>query len=257
MKELLNVEIKYFVHKVCTPAWRLEENEFLLHGLVLVLDGNACYWINKQEYQVTAGDLVYVHPGALRAATTTGMTCAAIDFTVLDGEFALPVVSRFVWTQELDRLLREFQYEWLEKKPGYQLKCGALFLLVLHALLYGREITRTNVHVEKMKRYIVEHLTEPLSLKRLAALVGLNPVYCGALFRKTQGMTIAEYINRLRVDRAVTLLEEGGHRITDIAYMCGFNDVYYFSATFKRWLGVSPSRYRERLAAFARGETRR
>lgn len=257
MKELLNLEVKYFVYKVCSPAWRLEENEFLLHGLVLVLDGNACYWINKQKYQVTAGDLVYVHPGDLRAATTTGMTCAAIDFVVDNDEFGLPVVSRFVWTQELDRLLREFQYEWLEKKPGYQIKCGALFLLVLHALLYGREITGTNIHVEKIKRYIVEHLTERLSLRTLAALVGLNPVYCGALFRKTQGMTIAEYVNRIRVDRAVTLLEEGAHRISDIAYMCGFNDVYYFSATFKRLMGVSPSKYRAKLATFSTGGTKR
>lgn len=257
MEELLNVEVKYFVHKVCSPAWRLEEKVFLLHGLVLVLDGNACYRINKQEYQVTAGDLVYVRPGDTRAATTTGMTCAAIDFVVHKGRFELPVVSQFMWTQELDRLLREFQYEWLEKEAGYQLKCGALFLLVLHTLLYGREITGTNIHVEKIKRYIVEHLAEPVSLKSLAALVGLNPVYCGALFRKTQGMTIAKYINRMRVGRAVTLLEEGAHRISDIAYMCGFNDVYYFSATFKRLMGVSPSKYRSQSASFSAGGAKR
>lgn len=248
MNKLLNVEVKYFVHKECSPTWRLEEKVFSLHGLVLVLEGNACYFINKQEYQVTAGDLVYVRPGDSRAATTTGMTCAAIDFIVHKGGFDLPVVSQFLWKQELDRLLREFQYEWVERKAGYELKCGALFLLLLHTLLYEREGMGANLHVEKIKRYIVEHLTERLSIKRLAGLVGLNTVYCGALFRKTQGMTIAEYINRIRVGRAVMLLEEGFHRISEIAYMCGFNDVYYFSATFKRIMGVSPSKYRS-LAA--------
>lgn len=257
MNDLLNLEVKYFVHKVCSPTWRLEEKVFLLNGLVLVLEGAARYLINKREYQVTAGDLVYVRPGDTRAATTTGMTCAAIDFVAHRGVFELPVVSRFVWTRELDRLLREFQYEWLEKGPGRELKCGALFLLILHDLVYGQDMTGANIHVEKIKRYIVEHLTEPISLKSLAELVGLNQVYCGALFRKTQGMTIAEYTNRIRVGRATTLLEEGAHHISEIAYMCGFNDVYYFSTIFKRLMGVSPSKYRSRPAKLSTGERKR
>lgn len=222
-----------------------------MNGMLLVLDGEARYTIDGQTYGVKGGDLVFVPPGSTREATTTGMTCAAFDFVLKRGIFRLPPVSRYTRTEELNRLIREFQYEWLQKAAGRDMKCTALFLLILHSLLYGNEAENTNYHVEKLKRHIVDHFAEPVRVGELAGLVGLSPVYCGALFRKTQGVTIAEYAKRIRVHKATALLDEGVHGITEIAYMCGFNDVYYFSRTFKRIMGVSPTKYKTRPSATA------
>lgn len=245
MENLFNAQIKYFVRKECSTSWRLERQVFQKYGLVLVLSGDARYLIDGVAYSVHAGNLVCFTPGVTREATTQGMSIAALDFTLLRGSFALPAVSEFTRTEELERLLTEFQYEWLQKGKGYELKCNALFLLILHALLYGGRVPAANPHVEKIKRYIVEHSTEPVSLPKLAELTGLSTVYCGALFRKTQGVTIAQYANRIRVEKAAAMLAES-HNISEVAYSCGFNDVYYFSSTFKRMMGVPPSVYRDR-----------
>ena len=245
MENLFNARIDYFVMKKCSPNWRLEYQTFPKYGLVMVLTGSARYLIDGVEYNVQAGDLICFSPGVTRYASPTGMSIAALDFTLLRGRFGLPVVSKFTRTEQLDRLLAEFQYEWLQKGKGCELKCDALFLLILHALLYGGSVSAANPHVEKIKRYIVDHSTEAVSVAKLAELTGLNTVYCGALFRKTQGVTIAEYANRIRVERAAALLTEN-HNISEAAYACGFNDVYYFSSTFKRIMGVPPSVYRDR-----------
>lgn len=244
MEHLLNLEVVYFVHKQCGRSWRVENRGFPIFGFLLVLEGSADYVLDGAEYHVEAGSMVNFRPGCSRLATTTGMTCAAFDFTLRTGSLELPPIHRYTHTEELDRLLRDFQFEWLQKGEGYRLRCGAMLLLILHQLLHGGNRAQYNRHVERIKRHIADHYTEPTQVSALARLVGLSPVYCGALFHRTQGMTIAEYANRIRVHKAAALLEEQDHGITQVAYLCGFNDVYYFSSTFKRLMGDSPSRYR-------------
>ncbi|MDL2232536.1 AraC family transcriptional regulator [Ruminococcaceae bacterium OttesenSCG-928-L11] len=212
------------------------------------MEGSAHYRINGVDCEVGDGNLVYVQSGSMREATTTGMLCAAFDFELLRGTLSLPVITPFVQTEELTRLIREFSYEWLQKNPGRELRCTALFQLILHALLYTGQNADANFHVERMKRYIVEHYTEPIRIRDLALREGLNPVYCGALFREKQGVSVAEYANRIRIQSAKSLLQEGVHTVTEVADMCGFGDVYYFSNTFKRLAGVTPSQYKARAA---------
>ena len=244
MNALFNLDAQYFVYRVCPPGWRLEKHIMPIHGLILVLSGTARYRIDGRRYSVQGGDLVYFHPGCLREVSSNDMVCVAFDFTLRQGDFRLPTVSRFQATEELHRLIREFEYEWLQKNEGYAFKCNALLLLVLYQLLHARQDTAANYHVEKMKRYIINHFAEPLQVKDLAAMLGLNPVYCGALFRKAQGLSIAEYANQIRVSRAAALLEEGGYTLAQAASLCGFNDVYYFSKTFKQVIGMPPGKYR-------------
>jgi AraC-like DNA-binding protein len=253
----VNFMLRYFVHKPCGPSWRLSRQFFPLNGLLLVLEGGADYVIDGVPYSVKAGDLVFMPPGCTREATTTGMTCAAFDFDTAES-FKLPTVSPFVVSEELLRLIRSFQYEWLQQSTGKDLKCAAVFLLILHCLLYGDDIAEQNHHVEKMKRYIVRHFADPITRAELAAHVGLSTVYCGALFRQTEGITVAEYLSRIRIREAAALIDEDAHSLAEIADLCGFSDFSYFSNTFKRVMGASPSQYKTRpSAAFVQTEQAR
>lgn len=252
MIDLMNFEIIYFVHKECGASWRLERKVFPMYDLVAVFEGNARYNIDGIEYKVNAGDFILVRPGSVRAATTTGMICTAFDFVLKKGKIELPVVSRFERTEELESLIMDFQYEWLQRDDGYEIKCGALFMLILNMLIYGKSKVESSLHVEKLKRYIVEHYAEPVSVSKLAEMAGLSAVYCGALFRRVQGVTITEYANRIRVLKASALLAEGGYDIATVAESCGFNDVYYFSKSFKKIMGMPPSAYRANARAIQR-----
>ena len=60
-----------------------------------------------------------------------------------------------------------------------------------------------------------------------------------------QGLSITEYINKVRLDRAVYLLSHTDLNILQVAKSVGFEDPYYFSRRFKSYTGITPSAFRE------------
>ncbi len=83
--------------------------------------------------------------------------------------------------------------------PLRMIKCGGLFQLIVHRLLELKQDGGENLHIVKIKRYLLEHYTQTVTVEMAADEAGLNPVYCGALFKRHTGMSILEYLNRLRV----------------------------------------------------------
>lgn len=246
MENILHPELYYFVRKECTPAWKIEKQMIQFYCLVFIQEGGAAYRIDDKQYEVCAGKVVFIRPGSTRQASTGGMRCTALDFTLPEGEdITMEPISDRSDFEEFERIFREIQFEWLQKRDGYQLKCQALFALVLHRLLYEKDSGTRNSRIEAVKRYILEHYCEELPVGRLAEEAGLSPVYCGALFRRTEGITIAEFINRVRMNKAASLLATGEYTVGEVAEKVGFKDIYYFSNTFKRFMGTSPGSYKK------------
>ena len=98
--------------------------------------------------------------------------------------------------------------------------------------------------VSKIKNYIRSNLGEKLTLEKIASVVGYTPNYCDYLFYKETGESIIRYAIRERITEAKRLLIEGILSLTEIAYKVGFEDYNYFSRTFKKHEGVSPSAFR-------------
>lgn len=98
-------------------------------------------------------------------------------------------------------------------------------------------------------RYIREHLTEDLSLKRLAQLSNLDPTYFHKLYTAAYCKTPAQRTQDYRVLAAKAFLAEGILPLDEIASRCGFSSQAYFCTIFKRVTGKTPLQYRtERLA---------
>ncbi len=106
-----------------------------------------------------------------------------------------------------------------------------------------KELSRRPIAVAT--QYINEHLTQPISLEEVAAVVELNPSYLSALFKRETGQNFSEYIIMLRINRAKRLLVESNCPVSDIAYQVGYADVKYFSRIFAKYAGITPSSYRK------------
>ncbi|WP_211184443.1 helix-turn-helix domain-containing protein [Paenibacillus lemnae] len=233
--------------KECSPSWEIQQQTISFYDLVFVLEGSADYIVNGEAHHVQKGDLLFIKPQSVRSATTTGMVCAAVDFLLTANEkFELPTVSHWEDFTDIERMLKEINYDWLQKKEGYKMKCQALLILVLHKLLYEKPHQKINIHVEVIKRYIVDHYDQKLTVSTLARVANISTVYCGALFKMTEGTSISAFINQVRIHKAASLLESGEYNVGEVAERTGFKDVYYFSSTFKRLVGVSPKTYQNR-----------
>ena len=98
--------------------------------------------------------------------------------------------------------------------------------------------------VQKVMNYVNLNVSEPLTLKNLAAMCFISPSYLSALFKQETGTTLIDYINTQRVNRAAQLLVQNNHTIAAVAEEVGILDVNYFTKIFKKNLGVTPTRYR-------------
>ncbi len=95
--------------------------------------------------------------------------------------------------------------------------------------------------------YIEKHYHEHITLESVARLVYLSESYLSRIFHSETGQSFKEYLNSVRVEHSKELLLEEKIRIADIASEVGFEDQSYFTKVFKKYVGVTPNRYRERL----------
>ncbi|MBQ4265964.1 MAG: helix-turn-helix transcriptional regulator [Clostridia bacterium] len=98
--------------------------------------------------------------------------------------------------------------------------------------------------VRKVILAIDSDLTADLSLCAHAKALGVNASYLSALFRRETGQTLSDYVARARVEQAIFLLNTTHMQIQTIAQHCGMPDVNYFTRTFRRIIGITPSQYR-------------
>ncbi|MCJ8292320.1 MAG: helix-turn-helix transcriptional regulator [Crocinitomicaceae bacterium] len=107
------------------------------------------------------------------------------------------------------------------------------------------ELFDTNSY--QFKDIIQTHLFEDLNLKDLAFFTGLSLSSFKRKFSTVYGTSPNKYIISKRLEKAQILLKTSELRISEIAYDCGFNDLGYFSKSFKNNYKLSPSEYRSTL----------
>lgn len=101
--------------------------------------------------------------------------------------------------------------------------------------------------MERAKKYIHDHYTEPVSLEEVAQLIDLSPNYFSNLFKEATGKTFVDYITHLRLNKAEGLLQENRYNLKEISYMVGYKDPNYFSRVFKKLYELSPKSYQKEI----------
>jgi AraC-like DNA-binding protein/ligand-binding sensor protein len=94
------------------------------------------------------------------------------------------------------------------------------------------------------KEFVQAHAEEELTLAQVAQRAHVSGYYFCKLFKKTTGMTLTEYIARVRIEKAKTMLLDPLARISEIGYAAGFGSIPQFNNLFKRYVGMAPSQYR-------------
>jgi two-component system response regulator YesN len=110
----------------------------------------------------------------------------------------------------------------------------------------NNKISKSSKIVEKIKKYIEDNYqNEGLNIQELAKHLYIAYSHICYLFKKETGATINEFITEYRLKKAKELFDSGNHFIIDVANKVGYADANYFGKCFKKYYGISPSKYSE------------
>ena len=101
--------------------------------------------------------------------------------------------------------------------------------------------------VASAKLFVQTHVEEPISLAQVVRHVHVSRFYFCKLFKKATGITLTEYVVRVRIEKAKTLLVDPSLRISEVVFAAGFGSIPQFNSVFKRIVGMPPTEYRETL----------
>lgn len=116
------------------------------------------------------------------------------------------------------------------------------------------ELSRTediNRRMLRARDAMDRRYADPLDIPTLAATAHLSASQFGRVFKQVYGETPHRYLQRRRIERAMTLLRQTDRPVTDVALDVGFASLGTFSSTFAGIVGCSPSEYRTRHGSLA------
>ena len=114
-------------------------------------------------------------------------------------------------------------------------------------VLRNMKLTAEYKVIEKIVEYVDKNYTEKITLTELSEISGFSEIHLCRLFKKIFGMSLVQYINMLRLNKAKELLVYSTNNITEIAEASGFNSIHYFSRYFTEKEGVSPLEFRRNI----------
>ena len=245
----------------------------------LVLNkGRGKIFIDDVEYEINEGDAVFINSGALHVGVSIDENNAeffAIVFApemfgsfgddVIMNKYVLPVMDKMVgfqsiysidipWQQSVIEFLRDIHEIYRLAKPCYELRIKAMLMEAWQLCFENSVNVQKGVvadrSVEDMKKvfaYINKEYASQLSLEDMASQINMSRGYFCRRFSEIMHMTPFEYLMQVRIENSCRMLREGKLTVGEIALECGFNSFSYFSKTFKRFTGYTPSKYQKNI----------
>ena len=154
----------------------------------------------------------------------------------------------------LSKYMQESYDEYVSKDVCYKLPIRANIYLMMTALLryycgskndLDRMIYHNVMRLRPIITYIANHYKEKIYIETLSDMITVSPDYFTKMFKDSIGKTPIDYINGLRINRAMQMLATTDTSVNDISDSLGFSNSNYFHKIFKQYMNTSPAAYRK------------
>jgi xylan 1,4-beta-xylosidase len=272
--------IRVFVHNqsYVPPHWHKEIE------LLLVLSGRAQVAIGQLRFEAKEGDVVVVNRDEVHSTSTDDESSLIIMGLQIDPEFCGILLPGFAKTWFSNRsfierddgsavldwmryYLARILWETIEMDEGYQVVLQGMVYMIISYLT--RNCRQTMAAAERLEvardefrglrpilEFVDAHFMEKLSLHDIAASRGVSHYYLSHLFKAHVGVPFGEYVNSIRIAKALDLLAYSDQKIIDIIYTCGFSGPEFFYKTFKAKQHCAPLEYRSKYKSRSAAERR-
>ncbi|MDR7074344.1 response regulator [Fictibacillus barbaricus] len=99
--------------------------------------------------------------------------------------------------------------------------------------------------IHQIKKYIMKHSHEDISLETLGRKVGLSPIYISKMFKEKLGVNYIDFLTECRIEKAKKLMADPEKSLKEITFEVGYHEPNYFSKVFKKMVALSPTEYRK------------
>lgn len=110
------------------------------------------------------------------------------------------------------------------------------------------EHSRDDKFLNAIVTYVIQNIDNPeLTVNSLVSVMSVSRTQLHRKLKKLSGLSTTQFIKKIRLKKAASLLQQNMDNISQIAYQTGFSDNSYFSKCFKKYYGVAPSMFVKKL----------
>jgi len=235
------------------------------YEIYYLVNGTRNYVIGDDYFSLVKGDMVLIKPGLLHKAAGKAYDRIVINFTP-------KYLNRFFTPEALSVLLKCFDggkfvkipFEYRTKIVGLLEKISGMleekeeftfiylteFLSCISDIKQEQDYDSGN-HIDderliaKILHYINKNYAEIENISQISDKFFITKFHLCRIFKEATNTSVIEYLNRVKIKKACSLLEKTNKTVLEICVMCGFNSSVYFCKLFKKLMNVTPSQYRK------------
>ena len=223
--------------------------------MMYVIKGQMNIKFDSFDGTIASGDLLILKPGTVVVYSSeigSGINYLWLHFTGKKAENILIEASlptnKIIRCSHIGSIVdcwKRMCNEFVMNDKFFDQSTVSIFSEILIAFSRRINISNNKRRLLKSTLYIHENYHKKIDISFLASMENLSQSHYRALFLQMFGESPIEYIISKRIEAAIYFLENSDKKLSEIAPLVGYNDVYYFGRQFKRKTGISPGKYRK------------
>ena len=227
-------------------------------SFAFVTDGTLGYEKQGKIVQIKKGEIAYIAKGSIDKSSAYGCDCVsyiAVNFNfeenaVSNHNLPFRTACSYKNAYQYEKLFQKAVNEYGLHLPGTQIMCSGILCQIIGMLYNDLAFDNINYKMANKIEISLDYLNQnysrsDLKISELAEIAGISEKHFRRLLFDIYKKNPHEYLRDFRLNKAELFILNTSKRISDIAILCGFSDVYSFSHCFKKNYGVSPKIYRE------------
>lgn len=239
---------------------QVNKHHHSLFEIYYMRDGTCSYLIDNSIYDVIPGDIVLIPSGIIHKANYGKNYHTRLLINCSEGyipDTVKKVIAPNLYLYRNRNTQKEIEDIYIkierEIRVNDEYRDGILFSLT-QELFYiiarnHDKVVKTsngNTFIEDCLKYVQDNYSQPITLTDVAKKHSVSAEHLSRMFKRETGFGFNEFVNLVRLQKAEDMLKnENGKTVSEIAYACGFNDSNYFSVTFKKTYGKTPSAFKK------------
>ena len=245
----------------------------------IVTEGSAVVCAGKQKYIIRTGEAFFINTQVLHGCWDYEQSHCRFHSIAFHPRLVGGSADSVFYSKYLQPLLENQGFSSLHLKPkrsyhqdmiqhienawqacvyepfGFEMKARSALselVLLLHEYIPASQkaasarTLRNAERIKQMLQFLQEHYMDELDTASIARSASISESECLRCFRSEIGITPIQYLRQMRIQKAAQFLLSEDYKISDVASMCGFQDMSYFTKTFREIKGCSPTEYRKK-----------